>query len=849
MPNTAVHQALTEVKKLIEASACEYCHWLAYFIIGVVVKEDGTIASESAAVSAGHITLTPEGHVSADSKWVVDGVLELEATGELKKECHLVMSKDKKYHQKFTLEITAALDVKQIPFAADYLSSVSGFPVPTDLNTACGVGVTYTEDVINAKLEEIVPRFAGKLNADGYKRHVRTVLGDLQQAAPNLNKAFPLPEGHKNIFSFVEAVIASKGFPAAGAKPVVTKAPAKGKGGKKEPVKTDDVPPEANVFSHVPPANNRLPALTRGTLAFPAETVKSINPTPATEEDEIRTQYMNDNTWCAARVEEHAKYMAEHSAAVTTRFPPEPNGYLHIGHAKSMFLNFGYAKAKGGITILRFDDTNPEKESTEYVNSIKEDVRWLGHKFVKVTYTSDYFDRLHDVIMVFLEHGLAYVDDQNDADMKLYRGMRPDGTSCPPQDPPCRNNSIEKNLAEFKLMKQGYYAEGTRTVRLKIDMSHDNANMRDPVAYRIKYVRHHHAAKDWCVYPSYDFSHCLIDSFEDITHSMCTLEFEIRRLLYNYVSEKARVYLPMQWEFNRLNITNTVMSKRKLLALVTNHHVRGWDDPRMPTIRGLRRRGFTPKALHDLCAVAGVSRGEQTIGAGQLDRCLRNDLDATAPRAFGVIEPIVVEITNFEDLLAALPECYIKDDHRTILCRHKVHPSNPDMGTYPTRLTKEILIDEDDFRAEPTKGFLRLMPGASVGLRYGPMLTLPEDGVVDIDGVRVLRVTASWDAKPKLKYIHWLSATHSIPAEFRLYSSLFTEEKPDLSEGWEDRLNPESLVIKHGRVSEYVAIKAEDEAKFQLERVGYFCVDKDSVWRGKNLEKLVLNRTVALKSF
>ncbi|KAG9393555.1 Glutamyl/glutaminyl-tRNA synthetase [Carpediemonas membranifera] len=709
------------------------------------------------------------------------------------------------------------------------------------------MATSYSVAQIKEKVHEIAHgEFAERIAAEGFKPCMSGMLFQVNGAFPKMWGFIDLPKEekakYKNPYNFLYAICEELGLT-----PIVEAAPVE-REVKAEPAAAEPADP----FTNVPTSNKRLPIMREASLEFSEPGVEGgipafVDPaTDANEEDnKARAAYLSDKTWCGRVLSEHDKVLKDYgNLTCLTRFPPEPNGYLHIGHAKSMFLNFNYAKQHNGKTILRFDDTNPEKENVEFVESIKADVHWMGHEIFKTTFTSSYFPRLYAIAVEFIKAGLAYVDDQTDADMKLYRGTKPDGTQCEPRDPPCRFNSIETNLREFQRMKDGFYREGERTLRLKIDMRHANPTMRDPVAYRIKFCEHHRTGTEWCIYPSYDFSHCLIDSFEDITHSMCTLEFQIRQIVYNYVTERAKVYLPMQWEFNRLNLTQTVMSKRKLLQLVTDKHVRGWDDPRMPTIRGLRRRGFTPAALNALCAAAGVTRSDsQTIRASLLERCVREDLDASAPRAFAVVSPVKVVIENFAELLATHPDSATVEGD-AIIC---THPLKVTADTYTERLTSELFIEESDFMATPTKGFLRLFPGGSVGLRFGPTIQLAKEGAVFTEGgMTVLRVTGVWGATPS-KFIHWVSAADAVPAEVRLYGPLFEDEKPDLSDGWEKRLNPDSLVVKRGYVSRFVAETARIEGHYQFERLGFFVVDKDTVMTKGKVTSLVVNRTVGLR--
>ena len=520
--------------------------------------------------------------------------------------------------------------------------------------------------------------------------------------------------------------------------------------------------------------------------------------------------------------------------SVHTRFPPEPNGYLHIGHAKSICLNFGLAKEYNGLCNLRFDDTNPVKEDVEYVDSIKADVEWLGFKWEgEPRYASDYFDALYGYAIELIEKGLAYVDELSPDQMREYRGTLTE----PGKNSPYRDRSVEENLALFERMKNGEFAEGTLSLRAKIDMASPFMVMRDPVLYRIKFASHHQTGDKWCIYPMYDFTHCISDAIERITHSLCTLEFQDNRRLYDWVLENISIErpLPHQYEFSRLNLEGTLTSKRKLLKLVNEGIVDGWNDPRMPTISGLRRRGYTPASLREFCRRIGVTKQDNVVEYSALEACIREDLNENAPRAMAVIDPVRVVIENFEG-------------EETLTAPN--HPNRPELGERQLPFTKELYIDRADFREEANKQYKRLVLGKEVRLRNAYVIKA-ERVEKDANG-EITTIFCTYDPETlgknpadgrKVKgVIHWVSAVYNHPAEFRLYERLFTVPNPGAAEEIESVLNPTSLVVKHGFVEQSLA-NAEPEKGYQFEREGYFCADnKDS-----RPEHLVFNLTVSLK--
>ena len=520
--------------------------------------------------------------------------------------------------------------------------------------------------------------------------------------------------------------------------------------------------------------------------------------------------------------------------SVHTRFPPEPNGYLHIGHAKSICLNFGLAKEYNGLCNLRFDDTNPVKEDVEYVDSIKADVEWLGFKWEgEPRYASDYFDALYGYAIELIKKGLAYVDELSPEEMREYRGTLTE----PGKNSPYRDRTIEENLDLFEKMKNGEFAEGKASLRAKIDMASPFMVMRDPVLYRIKFASHHQTGEKWCIYPMYDFTHCISDAIERITHSLCTLEFQDNRRLYDWVLENISIErpLPHQYEFSRLNLEGTLTSKRKLLKLVNDGIVDGWNDPRMPTISGLRRRGYTPASLREFCRRIGVTKQDNVVEYSALEACIREDLNENAPRAMAVIDPVRVVIENFEG-------------EETLTAPN--HPNRPELGERQLPFTKELYIDRADFREEANKQYKRLVLGKEVRLRNAYVIKA-ERVEKDTNG-EITTIFCTYDPETlgknpadgrKVKgVIHWVSAEHNHPAEFRLYERLFTVPNPGAAEEIESVLNPTSLVVKHGFVEQSLA-NAEPEKGYQFEREGYFCADnKDS-----RPEHLVFNLTVSLK--
>jgi glutaminyl-tRNA synthetase len=529
----------------------------------------------------------------------------------------------------------------------------------------------------------------------------------------------------------------------------------------------------------------------------------------------------------------------KHGGRVVTRFPPEPNGYLHIGHAKSICLNFGLAREYGGVCHLRFDDTNPEKEDVEYVESIMDDVRWLGFDWAdKLFYASDYFEQLYDFAVRLIDDGKAYVDSLSADEIRAHRGTFTE----PGRNSPYRDRTPAENRDLFARMRAGDFPDGAHVLRAKIDMASPNLNMRDPTLYRIRHATHHRTGDRWCIYPLYDFTHCLSDSLEGITHSLCTLEFENHRPLYDWVLDELRTPChPQQIEFARLNLTYTVMSKRKLLALVTGGHVRGWDDPRMPTISGFRRRGYTPEAIRDFCDSIGLAKRDSTVDVAMLEHAIREDLNKRAPRVMAVLHPLKVVIENY-------PEGQVEELEAVN------NPEDPAAGTRRLPYARELWIERDDFMEEPPSKFFRLAPGREVRLRYAYIIKC-ERVVKDPATGEVVELRCTYDADTrsgsgaasgrKVKAtLHWVSAAHAVGAEVRLYDRLFTVEEPDAGkEGdWLRALNPDALtVLGDCRVEPSLAAAGIGD-RFQFERQGYFCVDPDSA-----AGRPVFNRTVTLR--
>ena len=524
----------------------------------------------------------------------------------------------------------------------------------------------------------------------------------------------------------------------------------------------------------------------------------------------------------------------KNSGQVVTRFPPEPNGFLHIGHAKAICLSFGMAKEFAGTTYLRFDDTNPSKESIEFADSMKEDISWLGFEWLEVRNASDYFDQLYEFAEQLIEDSKAYVDSQSADEIRAMRGSLTDAG----KNSPYRDRTVAENLDLFRRMRDGEFADGEHVLRLKIDMASPNINMRDPAIYRIRHVKHHQTGDKWCIYPLYDYTHCISDSLEGITHSLCDLGFEAHRPLYDWVLDNIKVNChPQQIEFSRLNLQYTVMSKRKLKQLVEENLVDGWDDPRLPTIAGLRRRGYTPTALRDFCRRIGVTKSDNNVELALLQSVIREDLEDTAPRVMGVVNPIKLVIEN-----------YALDKVEMLTVAN--HPKLESLGTRQLPFTGEAYIDREDFREEANRKYKRLVLGGEVRLRYG--YVIKAEKVIKNDAGEIIEIRCTYDPDTLGKnpegrkvrgVIHWVSASRCHPAEIRLFDPLFTVDFPDASDqDYHDLMNPGSITINQGFVEESLS-EASASERFQFEREGYFCIDsKDS-----RREQLVFNRVVGLR--
>ena len=528
----------------------------------------------------------------------------------------------------------------------------------------------------------------------------------------------------------------------------------------------------------------------------------------------------------------------KYEGRVVTRFPPEPNGYLHIGHAKSASLNFGIAAENGGVCHLRFDDTNPTKEEVEYIDSIQEDLRWLGFDWAdNLYYSSDYFDKLYEYAVKLIKAGKAYVCNLSQDEIREYRGTLTE----PGRESPYRNRTVEENLDLFERMRAGESEEGSRVLRAKIDMASGNLNLRDPVIYRIMKVSHHRTGDKWCIYPTYDFAHGQSDSIEGITHSICTMEFEDHRPLYDWLLDQLEIHHPQQIEFARLNLSHTMMSKRKLLELVEQGHVTGWDDPRMPTLSGMRRRGYTPESIRTFCERIGVAKRERTVEFAMLEHCVREDLNQRAFRVMAVLHPLRLVIENY-------PEGQV-DELEALN-----NPEDPSMGSRSIPFSRELYVEREDFREDPPPKFFRLAPGREVRLRYGYFIKCV--GVVKDEEGEVVELRCTYDPETRGGHapdgrkvrgtIHWVSGTHSIPAQVRLYDHLFTAEKPDDAfddSNYRSILNPNSLETLTSCLVEPSLASAKPGTLYQFERCGYFCVDPvDS-----SLGAPVFNRTVSLR--
>jgi len=529
----------------------------------------------------------------------------------------------------------------------------------------------------------------------------------------------------------------------------------------------------------------------------------------------------------------------KYNSPLTTRFPPEPNGYLHIGHAKSICINFGLADEYNGTCNLRFDDTNPTAENVEYTEAIMRDVKWLGFDWEdRLFFASDYYERLYECAVELIKKGCAYVDDLSAEEIREYRGSLTE----PGKNSPWRDRTVEENLALFAQMREGKFEDGSRVLRAKIDMSSPNINLRDPAIYRIKKAHHHRTGDAWCIYPMYDFAHGLSDSFERITHSLCTLEFEDHRPLYDWFLDKLDVFHPGQTEFAPLNLSYTITSKRKLRALVEGEQVSGWDDPRMPTLAGMRRRGFSPRSIRNFCEAIGVAKADSIVDISMLEHSVRDDLNKHAARVMAVLNPVKVVITNY-------PE------NQTEMLDAKNNPEDPEAGTRPLAFSRELYIERDDFREEAPRKFFRMVPGREVRLKFA-YYVMCNEVIKDPDSGEILEIHCTYDPetrggwsedKRKVKgTLHWVSAADAVEAEVRLYDRLFTVPNPNNApEGktYVDMLNPDSVVTLHNCFVEKSLVEARPGSHFQFERLGYFCVDSKDASKSRP----VFNRTVSLR--
>ena len=674
-----------------------------------------------------------------------------------------------------------------------------------DFKKQCGIGVKITEEDIKKEADEIMKKYIDQIKNERYKFPSVKILYDV-----------------KSKFSFVDPKLCKK---------VIDEEIDKLLGGKNEnELKEEKMRKEFEDLkkkskdkkSFTEEDKKRLSELKEELKKFDEalqkkkEELSSQNPEEEkSEKDKLSSLMARDMRSALNTTELIKKHLEVTGGKIMTRFPPEPNGYLHLGHAKAMRFCFTSASNAGGNCYLRLDDTNPEKETKEYIDSIKENCEWLGYHPWKVTYASDYFDDLYNIAVKLIKKGLAYVDNLSKQEISEYREKKIDS--------PYRNRTVEENLKLFEMMRQGRFEEKECCLRMKIDMKHNNPCMRDPVAYRIKYVPHPHAGDKWCIYPTYDFTHCLNDSLENITHSLCTLEFEIRRDSYYWLLEAAEMYRPFVWEYSRLNVTHIVVSKRKLLQLVTSHTVNGWDDPRMPTINGLRRRGYTADAINNFVDTVGVTRrgNENIISIKLLENAIKSDLDKKAPRTMAVIEPIKVNLVNLKEDLSIDTPLF-----------PKLKESG---GVRKVNLTKNIFIERIDFKEEDDKDFNGLTPNQEVGLKYAGVLKLEEIKKNKEGVVTELLCSYSNENKKTKGRIHWISDKDYVNAELRLYDYLFKSDDPfhsneeGVSHDPMDDVNPDNLVIKyHALVNRDLCEKVKPYDHFQFERLGYFVCDPDS---------------------
>ena len=708
----------------------------------------------------------------------------------------------------------------QLDFAIDFLKKKGEENVTEEeFKEKCGIGLKISEEDIKKELDEIIKKYEEKLKKERYKFQTVKILSELRKkftfVDPKLTKKIVDDEidkilGGKNQDELEEEKL-RKEFDAL-----------KKKQKDKKTFTEEDKKRLEEIKTQLKKYDDKEKSL------------KTENEEEKSEKDKLSTLMARDMKSSLNPPELLKKHLEFTKGKIYTRFPPEPNGYLHLGHAKAMRFDFGQAEKAGGFTYLRLDDTNPEKETKEYIDSIKENCEWLGYKPFKVTYASDYFDDLYRIAVQLIKEGKAYVDDLPKAVISEYRTQK--------KESPYRNRTVEENLKLFEQMKQGRFEEKEKCLRLKIDMKHDNPCMRDPVAYRIKYVPHPHAGDKWCIYPTYDFTHCLNDSLENITHSLCTLEFEIRRDSYYWLLEAAHMYRPFVWEFSRLNVTHIVVSKRKLIQLVTSHTTTGWDDPRMPTINGLRRRGYTADSINKFVDSVGVTRrgNENIISIKLLENAIKTDLDTKAPRTMSVINPLKVVLTNLTE---------------NVVIDTPLFPKLKESGgVRKVTLTKTIFIECNDFKEavdDTKKQFFGLTPNQEVGLKYAGSIKLSEIKK-DPNSGKILELHCTYDSSPKKTAgrIHWISDVDSTTAELRLYDYLFLSDDPfhaneeGVSHDPMDDVNPNSLITKyHSLVNKDLCKNCKSGDHFQFERLGYFVVDPDT---DGNKGRFVFNLTVDL---
>ena len=707
----------------------------------------------------------------------------------------------------------------QLDFAIDFLKKKGEENVTEDeFKEKCGIGLKISEDDIKKELNEIIKTYEEKLKKERYKFQTVKILSELRKK-----------------FTFVDPKLTKK---------IVDEEIDKILGGKnQDEIEEEKLRKEFDTLkkkqkdkkTFTEEDKKRLEEIKTNLKKYDEKekSLKTENEEEKSEKDKLSTLMARDMKSSLNPPELLKKHLEFTKGKIYTRFPPEPNGYLHLGHAKAMRFDFGQAEKAGGYTYLRLDDTNPEKETKEYIDSIKENCEWLGYKPFKVTYASDYFDDLYRIAVQLIKEGKAYVDDLPKAVISEYRTQK--------KDSPYRNRTVEENLKLFEQMKQGRFEEKEKCLRLKIDMKHDNPCMRDPVAYRIKYVPHPHAGDKWCIYPTYDFTHCLNDSLENITHSLCTLEFEIRRDSYYWLLEAAHMYRPFVWEFSRLNVTHIVVSKRKLIQLVTSHTTNGWDDPRMPTINGLRRRGYTADSINKFVDSVGVTRrgNENIISIKLLENAIKTDLDTKAPRTMSVINPLKVVLTNLNENVVIDTPLFPKLKEKG--------------GVRKVTLTKTIFIESNDFKEKvdnSKKPFFGLTPEQEVGLKYAGAIKLTE--IKKDPNGKILELHCTYDSSPKKTSgrIHWISDVDSTTAELRLYDYLFLSDDPfhaneeGVSHDPMDDVNPNSLITKyHSLVNKELCKNCKSGDHFQFERLGYFVVDPDTEG---NKGRYVFNLTVDL---